>query len=554
MDGTDRNLSKRAYTHINYTDNDYRVFGPPGCGKTTYLARQVTNAVQKHGSHAVFLASFTRTAAAELAGRDLPIEKHQIGTLHAHCYRALSSPEIAELHIKEFNSENPGFELSDDSSGNLDEAATECSFSTSADLSFSEYQILRNKMIRRDLWPVQTLKFAERWENWKLETRRTDYTDLIEQGLEIVEYAPGKPSIGFFDECQDFTPLEISLVRKWGRKMQQILLCGDDDQCLYSFKGATSEAFLNPPIPDSQKRILEQSYRVPRKVQEYAQNWIEKVVVREPKAYKPRDEEGEIRMSKANWKNPRPAINDALDQMAKGKRVMFLTSCSYMLYPLIQMLRAEAVPYCNPYRATRGDWNPLATRGTTSAERILSYLRPDPNSFGDQARMWTYDEIAKWAEILRSDGLIQRGKKKVLPELKEQMAEANMQDLVEIFDDEGLGQALEFDLDWYYSQALASKQKGLEFPMKIIKKHGIHTLHEQPKCIVGTIHSVKGGEADVVYIFPDISAAGMREWVKPTERDNIIRQFYVGMTRAKETLVLCSPATSWAVRLPPPDK
>ena len=55
-------------------------------------------------------------------------------------------------------------------------------------------------------------------------------------------------------------------------------------------------------------------------------------------------------------------------------------------------------------------------------------------------------------------------------------------------------------------------------------------------------NSVKGGEADVVFIFPDLSAAGSREWTGTQEqRAGIIRLFYVGMTRARESLVLCRP-------------
>ena len=37
-------------------------------------------------------------------------------------------------------------------------------------------------------------------------------------------------------------------------------------------------------------------------------------------------------------------------------------------------------------------------------------------------------------------------------------------------------------------------------------------LLDTPEIIIGTGHSVKGGEADVVYIFPDLSASGMRQW------------------------------------------
>jgi DNA polymerase III delta prime subunit len=52
-------------------------------------------------------------------------------------------------------------------------------------------------------------------------------------------------------------------------------------------------------------------------------------------------------------------------------------------------------------------------------------------------------------------------------------------------------------------------------------------------------NSVKGGQADVVYLCPSVSGAGWGEWVRGGRaRDHTVRQFYVGLTRAKETCVV----------------
>ena len=52
-------------------------------------------------------------------------------------------------------------------------------------------------------------------------------------------------------------------------------------------------------------------------------------------------------------------------------------------------------------------------------------------------------------------------------------------------------------------------------------------------------NSVKGAESDVVYVFPDISRAGMREWSgSAAQQASVYRLFYVAMTRARDTLVL----------------
>src|ERR1700733_12727718 len=75
---------------------EYRIFGPPGTGKTTNLTRQIRRAVQRFGERAVLVTRLSRAAAAELAGQDLPIAADRIGSLHSHCWHGLCRPQIAE--------------------------------------------------------------------------------------------------------------------------------------------------------------------------------------------------------------------------------------------------------------------------------------------------------------------------------------------------------------------------------------------------------------------------------------------------------------------------
>lgn len=63
-------------------------------------------------------------------------------------------------------------------------------------------------------------------------------------------------------------------------------------------------------------------------------------------------------------------------------------------------------------------------------------------------------------------------------------------------------------LEWWRTRVTADASERVTFPADITARRGPRALLETPKVVVGTIHSVKGGQADVVYLFPDISQAG----------------------------------------------
>jgi DNA helicase-2/ATP-dependent DNA helicase PcrA len=87
-----------------------------------------------------------------------------------------------------------------------------------------------------------------------------------------------------------------------------------------------------------------------------------------------------------------------------------------------------------------------------------------------------------------------------------------------------------------------AKQKSVAYPVKVLRNNGAEYLKGPPLITIGTIHSVKGGEADVVFLYPDISIKAEEEAASnPDKRDGLRRLFYVGMTRAREKLVIMSP-------------
>jgi superfamily I DNA/RNA helicase len=366
--------------------------------------------VDRYGSDAVLVTSFSRAAAAELAGRDLPIAPDRVGTLHSHCWHALGGPEIAEANVEEWNHDHPHLAMSAQrKQGKLDgEEAGEDDdgHAKPGDQMLEQLNRYRGLMIPRTPLLAQ---FEGLWTEYKQANGLMDFTDLIEKALQDVFVAPGHPSVIFADEAQDLNRMQLKLVRKWGARAQYFIVAGDDDQTIYSFTGATPEAFLRPEIPLDHKIILKQSYRVPCAVHERAERLIHQIDAtrRQDKVYLPRAAEGGVHLVAGNFKTPQEGVLPAvMRHLDAGKTVMLLAACSYMLRPLVMELRKHGIPFHNPYRTTNGFWNPIrTTRRTTTASRVLALLVGQPG-FGPAHRPWTRGDLAAWADALQAKDVV----------------------------------------------------------------------------------------------------------------------------------------------------
>jgi DNA helicase II / ATP-dependent DNA helicase PcrA len=544
---------------------EYRIFGPPGTGKTTNLTRQIRRAVDRYGAESLLITSFSRAAAAELAGRDLPVSHDRIGTLHSHCWHALGGPKIAEANAEEWNREHPDLAITPQKQQRrlegdeaVEDGGDEDRADKNGDQLLQQLSRFRGMLLPRHAWPLVTAQFEKLWTAHKEANGLLDFTDLIDVCRRDVAIAPRNPSVIFADEAQDLNPMQLSLVRKWGERAEYFIVAGDDDQTIYAFSGASPEAMLDPDIPSDHKIILKQSYRVPRAVHELAEGLIRTVTRRQEKVYLPRAEDGAVeRLSRDGYKRIEISILDeAMGYANQRKSVMFLASCSYMLRPVVAALRAAGVPFHNPYRHSNGAWNPLrpGKHGST-AGRILSLLIGHPE-FGEGHRPWTNGDLAQWAEVLQAKGVLRRGMKTRLNQ-GDLDQPATIERLDEVFEPAALDSLMAaWDTGstalsrWWRERLVADVYDRARYPAEIVAARGPHALVETPRIIVGTIHSVKGGQADVVYLFPDLSQAADQHYASEgAARDSVIRVFYVGMTRARERLCICHQETPLAIAI-----
>lgn len=561
----------------------YHIIGPPGTGKTTFLKKQVERIVEKLKRHIgnrepVLICSLTRTAAAEIAGRSLPIKKRQIATLHSHAFRSLDYPMIAtQGHlISEFNKLYPYMTISS-TSDDVERGAediVQSNAKNSGDAYLEQYETERHKCTPRDKWPAKLSKFAENWERYKSQHNCMDFTDLIEKCITMQIRPPGNPYVIIADEAQDLSRLEFKLLKQWGDMSNALIAVGDPWQAIYEWRGADPDALFNNDISEDRIRVLSTSYRISAKVHRAAMQWVKGMSNYHPIDYKPRDEPGFVSEVAGTFRRPESAIDEALRDLKKGKSVMFVASCGYQLDTLRNQLKSRNIPYANPWRTKRGDWNPLNVgNGVSMTQRIINLLRPDSNVHEpfseDGVRVWwTPAEFKSWATVLQGKGVILRGMKKRIDAVVEKYPEDHRIDFLDaaLYFEEGffdplmdaLSQGNTAESLRIWSNALMPKWKErARYPLGLFKKNGPQLLkssaswYEDPSnaagkaVFIGTIHSFKGAEADVVYLIPDLSASAMREWIgTPQQRDGIYRAFYVAITRAKQGLRLMQPTGS----------
>jgi superfamily I DNA/RNA helicase len=525
--------------------NEDRFIGPPGTGKTRALINQLDREASVYNGENVLAVSHTVTAAAELASRCDSLPQANIGTLHSFAYRAIGRPLVVETPklMREFSEHYPEWALVQEQSETDTDVWSRAQNPGTA--AFREYSLLRNLDVPRVAWPPDVVLFAERWQEFKDEVDGIDFTDMIEKALLRGYAAPNEPSAIVVDETQDLSRIQYRLLRMWGEQCRHVVSACDPDQTIFQFSGADARVFTDHPA--KRQKVLSQSYRVPRAVHERAMAWIRQIPDREPVDYLPRDEQGEVVEVPVTHKQPDALIESVCSDLDEGLSVMILASCSFLLRDTITALRHEAIPYANPWRPENGAWNPLGRReGLHRApEALRAFLSPD-----EAGRPWNVSEALLWLHVLK--GVLVRGGRAQLEELDETTDPHEVLDLIcrvsraETQIGSLLFRPLEERLWWFRSHLAAEYENLGTFATEIARVRGAGALTEQPRLCVGTIHSVKGGEADAVYLAPDLSQAGFESWLG-NSRDAVIRQFYVGMTRARVKLALLEPASCYAV-------
>lgn len=529
-----------------------KIWGPPGTGKTT----QALAIVEKEVAAGVPLEwigfiSFTKaaveTAKSRITGElGTAAEMPWARTIHSLAYRLLGlSPRQNQIlerpdllaFGREFDYRFAQY------APNPDDFSDDTSALDLGDWLLGLWDYCRNVSLDNplgalasypgDLWHPQltgplteTLAlFAERYQAFKEEHQKLDFVDLLILALRR-QLAPSIQVL-LVDEAQDLSPLQWACVTRWAARCDRLYLLGDDDQAIFSFQGGQPDLLLDYPGAEV---VLDRSWRLPAAVHELAAGIITRNQRRRVKAFRPNGPGGTV--SQVDWSAvPNLPFHDGTWYLISRNK-KFLNrygkdwGSNAQLPGWAWVLKDRGIPYRNP-----AGFDPLKPDKGLQAARCAAAL-----GAGETVALIEFDNLIDHVPA-KSAGVsyLVWGSKKRIHEFRQSTPGGlvHRSDLDQLGCSEAFFWALDNDpLD---PLTLSSARKNAL--RELLRRHGPEVLSRPPNVTLGTIHSVKGGEAENVIL--DLSMGSLSyKALQTAQVEDERRIFYVGVTRAKQNLFL----------------
>lgn len=299
-------LNEAQQQAVNQKNGSLLVIAGAGSGKTRVITSRITNLILEHdvAPEAIVALTFTNKAAKEMQQRvahylqgvtTLPV----VATFHSYCVRILKKYS----YLLPF----PQFSILDstDQQKLLTDIIKRCDFPTKIHVKHMLYAIseYKNSTVCNtgfDFMFDQTQQFTQIYNAYEQEKKAShclDFDDLLLYTLRLFQQNPDfKTKFQhqvrhiLVDEYQDTNQVQNELLQQMAMHNKQlsidsICVVGDEDQSIYSWRGATVENILNfdALVKDTKVIKIEQNYRSTQHILDIANHVISKNVHRKQK-------------------------------------------------------------------------------------------------------------------------------------------------------------------------------------------------------------------------------------------------------------------------------
>lgn len=274
-------LNEQQYEAAAHVNGPLLVIAGAGSGKTRVITYRIANLVQHHrvNPRRILAVTFTNKAAKEMRERVVKLlegrgEDCWVSTFHATCAKLL------RIH-GEIIGVNPKFTIYDDSDQKTmvarcirDMGHNDKSFPPRA----VQHEINRakqegmgpNDYPSGDFYRAQVKEIFTLYEKRMRESSALDFGDLlyrtvrgIQENEEFRRQLQHRFDYILVDEFQDTNAIQLEIVRNLSARLGNICVVGDDDQSIYSWRGAEIRNILgfDKIFPGTLRVMLDRNYR-----------------------------------------------------------------------------------------------------------------------------------------------------------------------------------------------------------------------------------------------------------------------------------------------------
>ncbi|MBN1410853.1 MAG: UvrD-helicase domain-containing protein [Spirochaetales bacterium] len=270
----EKSLNDVQLEAVQTVEGPLLILAGAGSGKTRVITYRIAYLLSKNIHQSSIMAvTFTNKAAKEMSGRIRELTRKRLSNLTISTFHALGVKILKEnIDILGYKK---NFSIYDqvDKQSLIKEVARETGFGAESLDTYQVANIFSNIKSQITGWTSLNDQFKDLYDEYQAHLKlynAVDFDDLIMLPIKIFSEKPGilekytnQYKYFMVDEFQDTSLTQYQFIKLLSYKSKNLCVVGDDDQSIYSWRGANYENLLRfeKDYPGYREIKLEQNYR-----------------------------------------------------------------------------------------------------------------------------------------------------------------------------------------------------------------------------------------------------------------------------------------------------